>query len=61
VALFFYPIASQYFYNVLIINILLKLPLRLGALESTQRQLVFLQVTDYQSLQKNPDGCGVEK
>jgi len=29
-------------------NDLLKLPLRLGALESTQSQLVFLQTIDYQ-------------
>ena len=52
--------ASHYFYNVLIFNILPKLPLRLGASESTQRQPAFLQVTDYQSSQKEPDGCGVK-
>jgi len=44
----------------LIFNILPKLPLRLGASESTQRQPAFLQVTDYQSSQKEPDGCGVK-
>lgn len=46
---------------MLIINVLPKLHLRLGALESTQSQPVFLQVVDCQLLQKKPDGYGVEK
>ena len=38
----FHPTASLCFYNILIINVLSKLPLRLGALESTQSQSIFL-------------------
>ena len=42
------PIASRYFYKLLIINNLPKDILRLGMLKSTQIQTLFLQLADYQ-------------
>jgi len=44
----------------LTINILPKLPLRLGTSESTQSQPTFLQHTDYQHYQTQQDGYVVE-
>jgi len=58
--IFFHLTASHHFHNVLISNILPKSPLRLGTLESTQKQGLFLQLIDYQALQKQSDGYGVE-
>ena len=58
--IFFHLTASYHFHNVLISNILPKSPLRLGTLESTQKQGLFLQLIDYQALQKQSDGYGVE-
>lgn len=60
VGIFFHLTASHYFRNVLISNISPKSPLRLGILESTQKQGLFLQLIDYQALQKQSDGYGVE-
>ena len=60
VGIFFHLTASHHSRNILISNILLKSLLRLGTLESTQKQGLFLQLIDYQALQKQSDGYGVE-
>ena len=56
----FHPMSIRYFYNILIVSVLLKCILRLGTFWCTQKHLVFLQVIDYKLFQKKSAGCGVE-